>query len=380
MDEGYFFLEVIETLKHTQRRGWVLRNVPDPESVSDHMYRMAIMCLMVPKIDAEVRMKAVIMCLLHDMGEAIIGDITPSDGVTPESKYLQEEMAMKYLACTLHDSSTNLREMLVDVWHEYEAGQSQAAQLVKQVDKLECIQQAIVYRQKHSIPRLDEFMELQAKITLPELQPLLQVCLKRYEVVKMSQQDDMVIVFVSGGPGVGKGTQCTRLAREYGFHHVCVGDLLRDEARDQGSPYKDFIAESIQKSILLPASFTTELLRKELGRSKAQGQRRFLLDGFPRSINQLTDFESKICSKFCTLSFDCTEQDMRDRLQLRSRSSERIDDNEESVTLRLRTFNDNNAEVLKYLEGRGPLHRIPCRGSIEEVYSLTRSMMEKLTV
>jgi hypothetical protein len=41
----FFFLNLIEGLKTTLRRGWVLRDVPDPESVSDHMYRMAIVCL-----------------------------------------------------------------------------------------------------------------------------------------------------------------------------------------------------------------------------------------------------------------------------------------------------------------------------------------------
>jgi UMP-CMP kinase len=46
----FFFLELIEGLKNTLRRGWVLRGVPDPESVSDHMYRMAIMCYMAPGV------------------------------------------------------------------------------------------------------------------------------------------------------------------------------------------------------------------------------------------------------------------------------------------------------------------------------------------
>jgi 5'-deoxynucleotidase YfbR-like HD superfamily hydrolase len=43
----FMFLELIELLKNTLRRGWILRKVPDPESVGDHMYRMAIMCLTV---------------------------------------------------------------------------------------------------------------------------------------------------------------------------------------------------------------------------------------------------------------------------------------------------------------------------------------------
>jgi UMP-CMP kinase len=96
-----------------------------------------------------------------------------------------------------------------------------------------------------------------------------------------------------GGPGVGKGTQCSRLAQDQDFHHISVGELLREEARNPSSPYSEFIAESIQKSVLIPASFTTELLSKEMSRAQAQGKRRFLLDGFPRSVEQASDFESK---------------------------------------------------------------------------------------
>jgi hypothetical protein len=46
----YHFLELIEGLKNTTRKGWTLRGIPNPESVSDHMYRMAVMCLMLPGV------------------------------------------------------------------------------------------------------------------------------------------------------------------------------------------------------------------------------------------------------------------------------------------------------------------------------------------
>jgi 5'-deoxynucleotidase YfbR-like HD superfamily hydrolase len=275
-------------------------------------------------------MKAVYMCLVHDLGESIIGDITPSDGVTrgsipqttiprvlthydTDQKYVREQMAMKFLACTAKSWSPDQANMLLDLWNEYEEGQSKPAQIVKQIDKLECLQQAVMYQQKYQIP-LQEFMDLKEMVTLPELKPLLDVCLRKYEEVKMRQHDDLVVVFVSGktdqsakcavlilsgGPGVGKGTQCSRLAREFDFCHISVGDLLRNEGNRPSSPYKDFIPESIQKSVLIPAPFTTELLSEEMNKAQAQGTRRFLLDGFPRSVEQATDFESKVyCSHF----------------------------------------------------------------------------------
>lgn len=100
--------------------------------------------------------------------------------------------------------------------------------------------------------------------------------------------------FILGGPGVGKGTQCELLAERFGFHCISVGDLLREEAKRPTSPYRNFILESIEKSVLLPAQLTTQLLTKEIGEVQAKGISRFLLDGFPRSLEQATDFELKV--------------------------------------------------------------------------------------
>ncbi|KAF2806338.1 uncharacterized protein BDZ99DRAFT_465954 [Mytilinidion resinicola] len=101
MADLYLFLELVELLKNTERRGWVIRGVPNPESVCDHMYHMALMCRAVPGFDEETRTKAEYMALVHDMGEALVGDIAPSDGISAEEKYTREEMALKFLACTI---------------------------------------------------------------------------------------------------------------------------------------------------------------------------------------------------------------------------------------------------------------------------------------
>ena len=104
---------------------------------------------------------------------------------------------------------------------------------------------------------------------------------------------------VLGGPGVGKGTQCSRLAKEFGLHHISVGDLLRIEAERPESPYRDFIIESFKKAILIPAQLTTRLLQQAIFQARSQGKHQFLLDGFPRSIAQAADFEDKVrCTRF----------------------------------------------------------------------------------
>ena len=75
--------------------------------------------------------------------------------------------------------------------------------------------------------------------------------------------------------------------------------MLREEAKSPTSPYRDFIPESIAKSVLLSAQLTTLLLKQEMGRAQGKGARRLILDGFPRSVIQAADFELKASSHRC---------------------------------------------------------------------------------
>jgi len=153
------------------------------------------------------------MALIHDMGEALIGDITPSDGISsssvnhsfclaspkiePEQKFDQEEMALKFLACTIRSSNSDFADSILDLWREYEEGKSEAAILVREIDKLECIHQADVYEQRSGAD-LSEFMELKEKVTLPGWQPLLNDCLYKHEETRMRKANNPIVIFVSG--------------------------------------------------------------------------------------------------------------------------------------------------------------------------------------
>lgn len=66
-------------------------------------------------------------------------------------------MAFKYLACTLRSSHPDFANSMIDLWNEYEEGKTEAAVLVRQIDKLECLHQAVIYEERHDID-LSEFM------------------------------------------------------------------------------------------------------------------------------------------------------------------------------------------------------------------------------
>uniref|UniRef100_A0A3P8S8A4 5'-deoxynucleotidase HDDC2 n=1 Tax=Amphiprion percula TaxID=161767 RepID=A0A3P8S8A4_AMPPE len=150
------FMKLIGQLKRVPRTGWVYRNVKNPESVSDHMYRMAMMSLTIsdPTLDKHRCMK---LALVHDMAECIVGDIAPSDNVSKAEKHRREEEAMKHLSDLLPDG---LKQEVYGLWEEYETQSSAEARLVKQLDLLEMILQAHEYEELEGMPgRLQEFFD-----------------------------------------------------------------------------------------------------------------------------------------------------------------------------------------------------------------------------
>jgi UMP-CMP kinase len=76
--------------------------------------------------------------------------------------------------------------------------------------------------------------------------------------------------------------------------HISVGDLLREEANSDVSMFAEFINDSIRNSVIMPAELTIQLLRKRINDSWGKGKRIFIVDGFPRSLEQAHAFEEKV--------------------------------------------------------------------------------------
>ncbi|XP_048347347.1 5'-deoxynucleotidase HDDC2 isoform X1 [Sphaerodactylus townsendi] len=149
------------------RTGWVYRKIANPESVSDHMYRMAVMAL-VTEDKTLNKDRCIRLALVHDMAECIVGDIAPADNVTKAEKHRREEDAMKRLTQLL---SEDLRKEIYELWEEYEYQSSAEARFVKELDQCEMILQAFEYEELENNPgRLQEFYNSTAgKFNHPEI-------------------------------------------------------------------------------------------------------------------------------------------------------------------------------------------------------------------
>ncbi|KAJ0167421.1 Uridylate kinase, partial [Colletotrichum tanaceti] len=261
---------------------------------------------------------------------------------------------------------------LPEIWLEYESGETRVARLVRQVDKLECLHQAYMYqkRQKGNF-RLGEFKYLRERMTDPWLLDQANRILADWEALDASQTASTGLVFVIGGPGVGKGTQCTHVAKDFDFQHVSVGDLLRQEQDSPRSLFGDFIRESIRNSVIVPPSLTMLLLMERIQSIQSMGKG-VLIDGFPRSVSQAVAFEQevrcqscglctlsrwKVSDNYSTIYLEASTESMMGPVLERSSVSQRDDDNAAVLRKRMDTFQSSNQAVLDYLSQK-PLWKV----------------------
>ena len=131
------FLRAAERLKTVVRSGWT--SAGQPESVAEHTWRLCLMAMLLygtsPAIDLARLLK---MCLIHDLGEAIGGDVPAPLQLPGSPKSGQERRDVLELTAPLPPES---RQEVLNLWDEYEAAASAEARIAKGLDKLETILQ-----------------------------------------------------------------------------------------------------------------------------------------------------------------------------------------------------------------------------------------------
>ncbi|GAB5575046.1 adenylate kinase isoenzyme 1 isoform X2 [Prionailurus iriomotensis] len=148
-----------------------------------------------------------------------------------------------------------------------------------------------------------------------------------------------LVVFVLGGPGAGKGTQCARIVEKYGYTHLSAGELLRDERKNPDSQYGELIEKYIKDGKIVPVEITISLLKREMDQTMAANaqKNKFLIDGFPRNQDNLQGWNKTMDGKAevsFVLFFDCNNEICIERCLERGKSSGRSDDNRESLEKR----------------------------------------------
>ncbi|KAK1393776.1 UMP-CMP kinase [Heracleum sosnowskyi] len=178
----------------------------------------------------------------------------------------------------------------------------------------------------------------------------------------------VTVVFVLGGPGSGKGTQCTNIVQHFGYTHLSAGDLLRAEMKS-GSENGDMIQNMIKEGKIVPSEVTIKLLERAM---LDNGNDKFLIDGFPRNEENRAAFEAVtgIEPQFI-LFFDCSEEEMQKRLL--SRNQGRDDDNIETIKKRFKVYMESSLPVIEYYNVKGKVRKIDATKPVEEVFEAVKT-------
>lgn len=88
-----------------------------------------------------------------------------------------------------------------------------------------------------------------------------------------------VVIGVVGGPGSGKGTQCEMLCQGFRVSHISVGDVLRAEAADQDSPYRETIRKNMLAGTFAPKEVSMAIIQSHMKKASETGINLFVLDG-----------------------------------------------------------------------------------------------------
>ena len=172
------------------------------------------------------------------------------------------------------------------------------------------------------------------------------------------------IVFVIGGPGCGKGTQCKRIVQNFKYVSFSTGDLLRQYVKDKKDGYED-IDNQMKEGKLISSATLMKVLKEYIMDSR---NKKILVDGYPRNQENIDEWEKQMKGSVevkGALYIEVSNEEMTKRLL--GRNEGRADDNEETIKKRLATFEKETKPIVAYFEKQGNLIKIDGMKTVEEI-------------
>tara|TARA_B100000214_G_scaffold348042_1_gene299850 strand:+ start:202 stop:750 length:549 start_codon:yes stop_codon:yes gene_type:complete len=166
-----------------------------------------------------------------------------------------------------------------------------------------------------------------------------------------------------GPPGAGKGTQANLYCNKYGLEHLSTGDLLRDEV-NSGSELGLKASEIMNKGELVSDELVLSIVKGRL----VNATKGWLLDGFPRNVNQAYSLK-KLLEKInqsleAVVSIKVSDDYLIQRLLERGR----VDDNEDVIANRLKIYREKTSPLIALYREEGILHGIDGNADIDDVF------------
>ncbi|KAK3012561.1 hypothetical protein RJ639_009352 [Escallonia herrerae] len=166
------------------------------------------------------------------------------------------------------------------------------------------------------------------------------------------RQQPLCVSVLAGGPGSGKGTQCSKIAAHFGFCHLSAGELL-DREVESGSEYGTMIKAFKMEGKLVPAEMIIKLLQQAMEKSSTK---KFLIDCFPHNYENRSAFEN----------------------------IGRADDNSATITKRLQMYLESTLPIINYYSSKGKVYKVSNihvdgEQPVEEVFEAAKCVFSKMT-
>jgi len=198
-----------------------------------------------------------------------------------------------------------------------------------------------------------------------------------------------------GAPGAGKGSQATKIAKEYGIAHISTGDALRANIA-KGTELGKFAKTFMDAGKLVPDEVVVNIVANRVKEDDCK--KGFLLDGFPRTVAQadalskLTDIDfvididvdfAKVLARItgrrmceCGESFHISTHKADTCSKCGKKLYQRADDNEVTVQSRLDVYKSQTAPLIEYYKKQKKLVTVDGNRSIEEVFNAIKDILK----
>jgi adenylate kinase len=205
------------------------------------------------------------------------------------------------------------------------------------------------------------------------------------------------IIVLIGAPGAGKGTQARLLQERRGIPQISTGDMFR-EMKTLDTPLAREVQEIMAEGRLISDDITYRIVQERTSRDDCRNG--YILDGYPRTpvqAEQLEDLAAEQTKVIQAIEVDIPRDELMRRLTGRRTCpvcgeiyniyskppkvegrcdlhpeavlTHRADDNEESVSTRLATYDEVTKPLLDYYQKTGRLQKIDGRGEVEQIYA-----------
>jgi len=175
-------------------------------------------------------------------------------------------------------------------------------------------------------------------------------------------------LLIVGPPGAGKGTQAVHISQHYGIPAISTGDIFRENVRSRTE--LGVLAKSyMDRGEYVPDSVTNDLVEDRL--NWADAERGFLLDGYPRTVDQVRTLDA-ILERHdhrldAVIELHAETEEIVERLLKRAKEQNRADDTEDVIRRRLEVYLEHTSPLIEIYEKRGLLLSVNGLGELDDV-------------